>query len=321
MAKVAQEESSALSKLRSLTVTCEHVRGGGSFSPSLFLPLFRLPSLRRFCGHNICDFNIYHVRYQDPDNALVFTSDQPDKIGYSNVTEIHLKTCQSSRGFADFINAPKRLESFIYDYQRKRHRGINYPDMHPSRYLPLLSRHREALHSLTLTYDGTNVFFHEHDYFGSLAGFSALRTLRLPTYNILDWDHGGLDFEQLGEDLDTARIPNKTPKIGFGDVLPPSLETLILDGLELELATGLAKAFKDLLLGGKHRCPNLTYLEIKGSDMLSDQSRDEFFDNPYPGIPPKLPRFAECESEIEGLCLAAGIEFCFRDTFVEEITR
>ncbi|KAJ5549891.1 hypothetical protein N7461_004589 [Penicillium sp. DV-2018c] len=314
MAKVAQEESSALSKLRNLTVTCENLSSTrGGFSSSLFLPLFRLPSLRSFCGHMIIDDDMDDEWREY--NALVSTSHLPENIGYSNVTEIHLRTCYSLRGFEDFINAPKRLESFIFEYEFPESLGIHRLElMCRSRYFPPLSRHRETLHTLRLTDGEANNCRGDYEFFGSLTGFSALKNLQLPTYQILDWDRGGhVPDWGLNPGWSESDI-RKTPKIGFGDVLPPSLETLILDNLELEHTTGLAKAFKDLLLGGKHRCPNPTYLEIKGDHMYLDPPGAKL----YP-IPPMSQEFAECKSEIEGLCLAAGVSFCFRDLSVETI--
>ncbi|KAJ5550262.1 hypothetical protein N7535_001799 [Penicillium sp. DV-2018c] len=81
MAKVAQEESSTLSKLRNLTIASDLLHTSGPFSSSHFIPILRLPSLRSFCGDMIIDDGT-----DDEDNALVSTSDLPDNIGYSNVT-------------------------------------------------------------------------------------------------------------------------------------------------------------------------------------------------------------------------------------------
>lgn len=302
MAKIAQEESSALSKLRNFTVVCD-VDGG--LSSSHFLPILRLPSLRSFCGHMICDSGGSDEERAE-DEEFDAASYVPDNVSYSKVTQIHLKSSFPRRGFADLISAPKGLESFIIEYDNP-----NYTDdleaMYAPRYFPPLCRHREALHTLTLTDDGTNDCSRDYDYVGSFAGFSALKNLRLQACHILDWNRGWSDLR-------------KTPKISFSDVLPPSLEVLILDGLEQEHTTELAKAFKDLLLGGKYRCPNLTYLEVKGNWMHVEQSTEESNAKPRP-IPSMLEEFVEFKLEVEFLCSAVGVGFRLRDLHVEDIIK
>ncbi|KAJ5551022.1 hypothetical protein N7461_005720 [Penicillium sp. DV-2018c] len=344
MARVAQEDSSALSRLRDLTVLCgpPHRDGLGS---SHFLPILRLPSLRSFWGSRISDDDTsddasdgpsddesddafddasddpsddasddaYDDR-RDEDNAFVSTSYLPDNIGYSNVTEIRLMSCYSLRGFTGLVQAPKRLEYFISESDSRNELYTRGPVMLPSRYLPPLSWHREALHTLTLTDAGRHDWLSDYEYIGSLAGFSALKNLRLPTYHILDWDR----VSGIGPGWSEGDL--RRSKIGFADVLPPSLETLVLDGLEREYTTGVAKALKDLLSGGKYHCPNLIYLEIKAERAHAQQSIPDVFTRPI-YIAPMLQEFAEFKLGVEVLCLAAGVDFCFRDMFVEEITK
>lgn len=297
MARIAEKESSSLSKLRHFTVVCSDIDGG--LSSSHFLPILRLPSLRSFCGHMICDGGSSDEEYTE-DQTFDAASYVPDNVQYSNITHIHLKSSCSRRGFANLIGAPKSLESFIFEHSD----NPNYPDdewMYASRYYPPLQRHRETLQTLTLI-DETN----NYDYVGSFAGFSALKELRLQISHVLDWNRG--DWSDL----------NETSRNRFSDVLPLSLESLILDGLETEHIAGLAEAFKDLLLGGKDRCPNLTYLEVTGNWMHAQQSTEESNAKPRP-IPVMLEEFADFKVELELLCLAAGVWFRLRDLHVEDI--
>ncbi|KAE8391749.1 hypothetical protein BDV23DRAFT_152900 [Aspergillus alliaceus] len=307
MVRIAEKESSGLSKLRHFTVVCSDVDGG--LSSSHFLPILRLPSLRSFCGHMICDGGSSDEEYAE-DQAFDAASYEPDNVRYSNVTHIHLKSSCSRRGFANLISAPKSLESFIFEHSD----NTNYPDdegMYASRYYPPLQRHQETLQTLTLTEECTNNYaayqIHDYDYVGSFAGFSALKELRLQISHILDWDRGWSDL-------------NKTSRNRFSDVLPLSLESLILDGLETEHITEIAEAFKDLLLGGKCRCLNLTYLEIKGNWMHVQQSTEESNAKPRP-IPAMLEEFADFKVELELLCSAAGVGFHLRDLHVEDIIK
>ncbi|KAJ6184080.1 hypothetical protein N7519_005381 [Penicillium mononematosum] len=304
MARIAEKESSCLSKLRHFTVVCSHVDGG--LSSSHFLPILRLPSLRSFCGHMICDSGSSDEEHAE-DEAFDAASYVPANVRYSNVTHIHLKSSCSRRGFANLIGAPKSLESFIFEHSD----NPNYLDdqgMYVSRYYPPLQRHRETLQTLTLTDECTNNYtayqIHDYDHVGSFAGFSALKELRLQISHILDWD----------------RCWSETSRNRFSDVLPLSLESLILDGLDTEHTTELAEAFKDLLFGGKYRCPNLTYLEVRGNWMHFQQSTEESNAEPRP-IPAMLEEFADFKVELELLCSAAGVGFRLRDLHVEDIIK
>lgn len=305
MAKIADEESPALSKLRHFTVVCSDVDGG--LSSSRFLPILRLPSLRRFCGHMICDSGTSDDEY-DEDEAFNATSYVPNNLRYSNITHIHLKSSCSRRGFADLIGAPKSLESFILEHSDNPNSADN-EGMYVSRYYPPLHRNRETLRTLTLTDECTNYYTayqsHDYGYVGSFAGFSALKELRLQLSHILDCDRGWSDR-------------HSTSRKELSDLLPPSLERLILDGLETQHITQLVEAFKDLFLGQKYGCPNLTYLEVKGNWMHTQQSTEESNAKPRP-LPAMLEEFSDFKTELEFLCSAVGVRFHLRDLHIEYI--
>ncbi|GLA31697.1 hypothetical protein M752DRAFT_39516 [Aspergillus phoenicis ATCC 13157] len=293
--------SRILSRLRILTVDCSDVDGG--LSSAHFLPIFRLPSLRSFYGHMICDGGSTDEEYTE-DQDFDAATYMPDKVGYSNVTHIRLLSSCSRRGFADLIGAPKALESFIF----KHAQNPSYADdeeMYASRYYHPLRRHQATLRRLTLTHESTDYYSyyqsHDYDYIGSFAGFIVLKELRLQVTQILDWD---------GLDTTSKNTPN--------DILPLSLERLILDGLEREHLTALAMAFEDLLSGGKYRCPSLTYVEVKGNWMHVHQSTEESNTKPRP-IPAMFEEFADFKVKLELSCSAVGIEFKLRDLHVEDI--
>ncbi|KAJ5900422.1 uncharacterized protein N7473_004492 [Penicillium subrubescens] len=305
MAQIADEEGSALSKLRNLTVLCSEVDGG--LSSSHFLPILRLPSLRRFYGHVICDGGTSDDDYAE-DEAFNAASYVPKNLRYSNITHIHLKSSCSRRGFADLIGAPKSLESFILEHSDNPN-SADQEGMYVSRYCPPLNRHQKTLRKLTLTDECTNYYTahqsHDYGYVGSFAGFSALKELRLQLSHLLDCDRGWSDR-------------NKTSGREFSDVLPLSLERLILDGLETQHTTGLVEAFKDLFLGQKYGCPNLAYLEVKGNWMHTHQSTEESNAKPRP-LPAMLEQFADFKAELEPLCSAVGVSFHLRDLHIEYI--
>ncbi|CEJ55177.1 hypothetical protein PMG11_01448 [Penicillium brasilianum] len=299
MSRIAQEEGSSLSRLRNFTVLCSEVDGG--ISSSHFLPILRHPSLRSFCGHMICDGGSTDDEYAE-DEAFDAASYVPDNLRYSNVTHNRLESCCSRRGFADLIGAPKSLESFILVHSDNPTHADS-ESMYATRYYPPLHRHRETLQKLTLTHDYAPYHCDDYDYVGSFVEFSALKELRLRASHILDW------YRDWSE--------NK-PRNTLSDILPLSLESLTIDGQETQHTFELAKEFQDLLSRGKYRCPNLTYLEIKGYWMHVEQSTEESNARPRP-IPALLEEFAVFKAELESLCSAVGVGFRLRDLHIEEI--
>ncbi|KAI2686230.1 hypothetical protein CBS147355_1717 [Penicillium roqueforti] len=301
MARIAEKEGSGLSKLRHLTVVCSDIDGG--LSSSHFLPILRLPSLRSFCGDMIFD-----GEKDVEDQAFNTASYGSDNARYSNVTHIHLKSSCSRRGFASFIGAAKSLESFIFEHADIPP-FLEDEGMYAANYYPPLQRHRETLQTLTLTDAYTNNYSnygtYGYEYIGSFAGFSALKQLRLQICHIVDWDRGW-----------SGR--NETVRNRFSDLLPLSLESIILDALEAQHIPELVEAVKDLLSGG--RCPNLTYLEVKGDWMHVMQSTEESNTKPRP-IPALLDHFANFNVELGLLCSAAGVEFRLRDLHIEDIIK
>ncbi|KAJ5164838.1 uncharacterized protein N7500_006668 [Penicillium coprophilum] len=305
MAMIAEKESPGLTKLRHLTVVCSDVDGG--LSSSHFLPILRLPSLQSFCGHMICDGGSSDEEYLE-DQEFDAASYVPDNVGYSNITHIHLQSSCSRRGFANLIGASKSLKSFTLEHSE----NPNYADdgaMYASRYYPPLQRHRETLQTLTLTDERTNKYSaytnYNYDYVGSFAAFSALKELRLQIPHILDWDP-------------TWMNPHEVSNNRFSDVLPLSLESLILDALEIEHTNELAGLFKRLFLRRKYRCPNLTYLEVKANWMHVHQSSEESQAIPRP-IPAMYEEFADFKVKLESLCSAVGVRFRLRDLHIEDI--
>ncbi|KXG53251.1 uncharacterized protein PGRI_003010 [Penicillium griseofulvum] len=300
MSRVGYRLNPGLSKLKHFTAVCSDVDGG--HSSIQFTAILQFPSLRTFSGHWVCD-------EEDPDEEDFEDEEGHDVASYvpdsSNVTHIHLKSSCSRKGFWNMIGAAKRLESFVLEHAG----NPTYADdegVHASSYYQPLQKHRETLQTLTLTDKRTNNYtahqIVDYDYVGSFAGFSALKELRMQICHILDWD-GDLDMP----------LNN-----GFSDVLPLSLESLTLDGLEEYQTPHLAEAFKDFFSGGRCRCPNLTYLEVKGNWMHVQQSTEESNAKPRP-IPAMLKAFAAFKVKLEVLCSAAGVEFRLRDLHVEDI--
>ncbi|KAL4763650.1 uncharacterized protein BDW70DRAFT_131266 [Aspergillus foveolatus] len=267
------------------------------------LPIFRLPSLRSFHGKMICDAD-NNDDSNDDDHEFDAAGYIPGNAGSSSVAHIDLRSCCSRKGFADLINAPKRLESFVFEHSNDPNQSED-ENVYASRFYPPLRKHRNSLQEIVLAYDESiDGEYYGWDYVGSFADFTALKKLRLRSTSILDW-------EQWGAGEEASRNTLK-------DVLPPSLETLIIDGMQRDQMEELANAFAVLLSGGNPHCPNLRYVEITSDWMSEEQSTEESNRRPRP-IPDMLPEYASFKDIIESLCSGAGVEFCLRDLHVEHI--
>ncbi|KAL4863003.1 hypothetical protein BDV12DRAFT_206857 [Aspergillus spectabilis] len=286
-----------LSNLRHFTGMWSTVEYG--LRSTSFLPFFRLPSLRTFSGKSVCDGG----DSDDEDYEPLISLDEP---GYSNVTHINLQSSYSPLGFPDLIRASKRLESFIFNHSDTVCYGWDeYLD--PPKIYESLCKHRESLEELEIGYDADlagNNPPEESDFIGSFTHFRALKKLRVQIANVLYW----------GGDWPDEDDPENT----LQNILPVSLESLILEDLAKSHIETLAKALEVLLSGEKYRCPNLVYLEIRGWWMHEDQSTEESNAIPRP-IPAFLPEFATFKAHVELLCVDVGVEFCLRDSHIESI--
>ncbi|KAL4981204.1 hypothetical protein BDW66DRAFT_164092 [Aspergillus desertorum] len=290
-----------LSNLREITVECWDAQGGiGTYH---VLPIFRLPSLRSFHGKMICDGDNNDDSNND-DNEFDAAGYTPGNTGSSGVTHIDLRSSCSRKGFADLINAPKRLESFVFEHSDDPNHSED-ENVYASRFYPPLYKHRNSLQEIVMAYDeSTGGEYYGWDYVGSFVDFTALKKLRLRSTSILDWEQWG-----AGEEA---------PKNTLKDVLPSSLETLIIDGMQGAQMEELANGFAILLSDENPHCPFLRYVEITSDWMSEEQSTEESNLRPRP-IPDMLPEYASFKDTIESLCSGAGVKFCLRDLHVEHI--
>ncbi|KAL6236466.1 hypothetical protein BDW75DRAFT_229521 [Aspergillus navahoensis] len=290
-----------LSNLREITVEWWDSQGG--IGTDHVLPIFRLPSLRSFHGKMICDGDS-NDDFNDNDDAFDAAGYIPGNAGQSSVTHIDLRSSCSRKGFADLINAPKRLESFVFEHSNDPNDSED-ENVYASQFYPPLRKHRDSLQEIVLAYnESTDDEYDGWDYIGSFVDFTALKKLHIRATSILDW-------EQWGAGEEASRNTLK-------DVLPPSLEILIIDGMQRAHMEELADGFAILLSGGNLHCPTLRYVEITSDWMSEEQSTEESNLRPRP-IPAMLPEYASFKETIELLCSGVGVEFCLRDLHVEHI--
>ncbi|KAL3436874.1 hypothetical protein BDV09DRAFT_183830 [Aspergillus tetrazonus] len=288
-----------LLNLREITVEWSYAQGG--IGTDHILPIFQFPSLRSFHGKMIRDAD----SNGDDDYEFDVAEYIPGDAGSSSVTHIDLRSSCSRKGFSDLINAPKRLESFVFEHSNDPNQSED-DNLYASRFYSALRKHRNSLQEIVLAYDELTDDDYGWDYVGSFVDFTTLKKLRLRSTSILDWEQWG-GWEKLSKNT-------------LEDVLPPSLETLIIDGMQSAQMKTLANEFAILLSGGNPHCPNLRYVEITSDWMSEEQSTEVSNLRPRP-IPDMLPEYASFKDTIESLCFGAGVEFCLRDLHVEHIIR
>ncbi|KAL3472615.1 hypothetical protein BJX99DRAFT_235248 [Aspergillus californicus] len=274
----------------------------GSIGMDRVLPLFYLPSLRTFTGKMISEGAGHEVFGDEDFDARAYV---PANAGYSNVTHITLWMSSSWTGFADLIHAPKRLESFVFEHSNEPN-DISGDNIYSSRFHPPLYRHRESLQELVLTYDDcTNGGYDDWDFVGSFVEFTALKKLQLRAVSTLAWREEWMD----GSKVSTNSLT---------DVLPRSLETLIINDMASEHMGELARGFAQLVSDGNSHCPDLKYVEIEGNWMSEQQTTEESNMRPRP-IPDMLPEYASFKETVGSLCASVGVEFYLRDLHVDDI--
>ncbi|KAL4861349.1 hypothetical protein BDV12DRAFT_180416 [Aspergillus spectabilis] len=291
-----------LSNLRDINVEWWDSEGG--IGTNHVLPIFRLPQLRTFTGKMICDGDGGDDDNEDEDDfdAAAYI---PAQAGYSNVTHITLWASCSRKAFADLIHAPKRLESFVFEHSNEPHFSED-GDLFASRFHPPLYKHRESLQELVLTYDENKSTEHYGwEYVGSFVEFTALKKLRLRAASVLDWRE---------EWADLSRVSTNT----LTDVLPRSLETLIIEDMDSGHMGELGLGFSELVSDGNCHCPNLKYVETNGNWMSKDQTTEESNMKPRP-IPGLLPEYASFKETVGSLLSRVGVEFFLRDLHVDHI--
>ncbi|KAL4780705.1 hypothetical protein BJX76DRAFT_337291 [Aspergillus varians] len=138
------------------------------------------------------------------------------------------------------------------------------------------------------------------EFMGSFVDFVALKKLRLRGQNILDWPN------QYGEGGRNV----------LSDVLPVSLESLIIEAFDECDSVGLTTHLENLVRGVEVRihCPNLGVLEIKGQ-MCKTYDYPGVWPKPLPKMEPKYP---EMTANLAALCRSAGIQFRLWDPWQEE---
>ncbi|PLB36849.1 uncharacterized protein BDW47DRAFT_118368 [Aspergillus candidus] len=247
-----------------------HDHENGIFSSRL-LPFFSFPAMRRFQGHMVVEDHI-----AGPAPELL------KRREFSGVTDIDLTAAHAEQGLGYLLRACRGLKSFRYVHA---HASISLKDFNPARFHRALEPHRETLERLEFRLDdglgwGSTGSEREDDFFGPLAGFTALREVALRAANIVDWSKG--DDGSFG---------------ALAGNLPRALRVLALDQFDQCDMGVMVAQLEDLVGCAKDRFPDLGLIEIQGD--LHDAGR---------GGRSMKEEVVGVTERLRGLCSEAGID-------------
>ncbi|KAJ5918161.1 hypothetical protein N7454_010536 [Penicillium verhagenii] len=216
-----------------------------------FWAVMQFPALRSFSASGICEES--HSRW--------FKFSKP-AFKTSGVTKLQFDRSNARAGMSDFITACANLEVFEYQHKNEAIWSETYRNFRPIQFYSALYTQKHSLQVLRLNDKG------EHDdadedwdseyeldfsSFGSLDDFEQLRELRMPLRTLLQF---GL---------------NDYPAVSLVEVLPFSLEHLLLAAYDVKDFDLVMSNVQNMLRKREKRFPNLKRLEIQPVDVEWDE--------------------------------------------------
>ncbi|PLB51049.1 hypothetical protein P170DRAFT_464059 [Aspergillus steynii IBT 23096] len=267
----------------------------GSFAPSQISSFFQLPSMRALSADSVVESS------SSPDNEHEQTTEMPQSVS-SNISEITLYSSNGSKGMEGLIASCPSLRSFKYQHSDSHLLSEGY---RPSEFARSLAASKGSLETLWLDSFGTHLPFtiaganETHDeWFGSLADFTALKDIRIRLPNLLDVRY---QFE---------------PSTALPDVLPPSVQTLSVEGCKEMSLRMLIGQLKMVLGQRQKRFVGLRRLDIEGFFHDEEDEDASGYDahaaNPG-GEKVIKSRVYEMTEALHTSCAEAGIELHLRD--------
>lgn len=267
----------------------------GSFAPSQISSFFQLPSMRALSADSVVESSS-----SSDDEHEQATETLP--IGSSKISEITLQSSNGSKGMESLIASCSSLRSFRYQHSDAHLLSEGY---RPSEFARSLAASKGSLETLWLDSFGTHLPFtiaganETHDeWFGSLAEFTALKDIRIRLPNLLDVRY---QFE---------------PTTALPDVLPPSVQTLSVEGCK-EMSLRMLIGQLQMVLGQRQkRFVGLRRLDLEGffhDEEDEDASGYDAHAAHAGGEKVIKSRVYEMTEALHASCAEAGIELHLRD--------
>lgn len=260
------------------------------------VPFFHLPKVRFLQGETVIE-NEYDKRDDHPA--------QKAAKGTSPIQRIKFNNCNGRKGFTEFIASCANLQEFEYQHSNQEIWGETYIGFRPCLFYKALLTQKHSLQVLRLNDGGDHEMTdmgeegeeeedsHPDDWFGSLKEFIYLRELRIRIRNLFDYGR-----------------ENKTPSLSLQEILPSSLEYLVLANYDV-LQYSVINSNLHELLSRREEFPNLRKIEIQPGEaerIYPAKSVIYWKDNFQAPIGAR-----ESFREIERVCGEVGVEFgyCF----------
>ncbi|OJD24489.1 hypothetical protein ACJ73_04147 [Blastomyces percursus] len=288
-------------------------------------PFFFFSSVRSIAGERITDYTPTdedEEEYYDDDESINIYDDRAATSAYSankprtsTVTEIDMSRSSTNNGFIRQIELCKNLTSFRFEHADSYEYESSFL---PRDFARSLAHARHSLENLWLSYD--DYYFNGQSYqgddetFGSLAGFSVLKSLYISACNLI-----GTDALRSSGDGDHDAPLNFTDHKQLSMILPASLESLTLANISKRHYAGVIKHLKNLVEPSNflQYTPRLSVLEVEGKFSTTDEPNQPgimmILDGPEPEIPQE---FLDQAKELEDLCETAGVDFDLLDSHI-----
>lgn len=270
-------------------------RNKTSYPACEIIPFFHLSKVRFLQGETVIE-NEYDERDDHPAQKAANGTSPIQKIKFN-------KECNGRKGFTEFITSCANLQEFEYQHSNQEIWGDSYTRFRPCLFYKALLTQKHSLQVLRLNDGGDHEVTgmeeeeeedsHPDDWFGSLKEFIHLRELRVRIRNLFDYGR-----------------ENKTPSLSLREILPSSLEYLVLANYDV-FQYSVVNGNLHELLSHREEFPNLRMIEIQpGEAERIDPARNVIYwrDNFQAPIGVRV-----SFGEIERVCGEVGVEFgyCF----------
>ncbi|PWY75815.1 hypothetical protein BO83DRAFT_436568 [Aspergillus eucalypticola CBS 122712] len=237
------------------------------YPKNVFLPFFHLPSVRSVSLDSVVE---------SMDTQIDHPAFKPAK-GTSPILELEFgANPNGSKGMADFITSCANLEKFKYQHSNQVIWGERYMSFRPRAFHSALCTQKHSLQVLHLNDrgemqeapfddddDDDDSSVPPTDWFGSVADFTKLWDLRIPTSTLLNF-----------------HLSDDHPRVSsLKEILPPGLKWLTLTHFESSQTDQVISNLLEVVACRKEKFPHFEEVEIQTywSDLQASSSVKEAF--------------------------------------------